>query len=167
MNEKLLRSVIRSNMRTANRRLSDYVTHNTINIYVKDKLEIFEKQGKSFLNNGRLVMPRGLSLEDLEALYQLQKDLQKSPTYNQWNKIAKDIDSTPDKLSRSLINFKAQYGDKYNDWINDVVVDKHKIESKGNTLASMLKEIVNDYDKKEYSDREEYDIFNTDGWQSF
>ena len=86
----LLRSIARSLMRTANRRIQSYRKKGIQNPDIEDILENIENRPYYDPNKGRLVM-KGLSERELSELIEVQRELRKTETVREYSKTVKDI----------------------------------------------------------------------------
>ena len=169
----LLRSIARSLMRTANRRIQSYRKKGIKNPDIEDILENIENRPYYDPNKGRLVM-KGLSERDLSELIEVQRELRKTDTVHKYSKtveaIYKSADIPPDTdinmFYRAIKRFESTHGAYYREW-TDWVEKKGIIESKGDTLAQWLEEILNEQIKKEYTRQEAENIFSQDGFSQF
>lgn len=169
----LLRSIARSLMRTANRRIQSYRKKGIQNPDIEGILENIENRPYYDPNKGRLVM-KGLSERDLSELIEVQRELGKTDTVPKYSKtveaIYKSADIPPDTdinmFYRTIKRFESTHGAYYREW-TDTIVKTGKIESKGDTLAQWFKEILNEHIKKEYTRQEAENIFSQDGFSQF
>lgn len=169
----LLRSIARSLMRTANRRIQSYRKKGIQNPDIEGILENIEKRPYYNPNNGRLVM-KGLSERDLTELIEVQRELRKTDTVREYSKTVKDIyksagippETDINMFYRAVKRFESVHGAFYREWTN--WVEKNEIiESKGDTLAQWLGEILNEQIKKEYTRQEAESILSQDGFSQF
>ena len=169
----LLRSIARSLMRTANRRIQSYRKKGIQNPDIEGILENIENRPYYDPNRGRLVM-KGLSERELSELIEVQRELRKTETVQKYSKTVKDIyksadipeDTDINIYYRAIKRFESIHGAYYNEW-TDYVERARKIESKGDTLAQWFKEILNEQIKKEYTRQEAESILSQDGFQKF
>ena len=169
----LLRSIARSLMRTANRRIQSYRKKGIQNPDIEDILEKIENRPYYDPNNGRLVM-KGLSERELSELIEVQRELRKTDTVHKYSttvkKIYKSADIPPETdinmFYRAIKKFESAHGTYYQEW-TDYVERKGTIESKGGTLAQWFKEILNEQVKKEYTRQEAESILSQDGFSQF
>lgn len=169
----LLRSIARSLMRTANRRIQSYRKKGIQNPDIEGILENIENRPYYDTNKGRLVM-KGLSERDLSELIEVQRELRKTETVREYSKTVKDIYKSADIPTNTDINmfyravkrFESAHGAYYREW-TDTIEKTGIIESKGDTLAQWFKEILNEQIKKEYTRQEAESIISQDGFQKF
>lgn len=168
----LLKAVARSLMRTANRRLKEWVNSDIKN---SNFSEIYEKiRYSNFYNSetNKFTM-RNLSERDLSDLVEVQRSLRDIDTPKKYikkvKKIYKEIgikSKDVNLLNRAIERFKAVHGVRYNAWL-DFVVEKKDIKSNGDTLSQWLKDIVNEQIGKEYTQSEIENITKQDGFEKF
>lgn len=172
MKIELLKTVARSLMRSANRRLEDYEKSGVKNPNIESLLESIS--GSNFYNSkkGKLKMG-GLNKRELYDLIEVQKVLRKTETVRQYkknvNKIYKKagIDSKDINLFyRAIERFKSLHGGFYNEWL-DTIIEKKEIKSRGDTLERWFKDMLEEEQRKEYSDEEVEDLFSDSGFDSF
>ena len=169
----LLRSIARSLMRTANRRIQSYRKKGIQNPDIEDILEKIENRPYYDPNKGRLVM-KGLSERELSELIEAQRELRKTETVLEYSKTVKDIyksagippETDINMFYRAIKRFESTHGAYYQEW-TDYVQRTGKIESKGGTLAQWLGEILDEQVKKEYTRQEVDSIFSQDEFQKF
>ena len=169
----LLRSIARSLMRTANRRIQSYRKKGIQNPDIEGILENIENRPYYDPNKGRLVM-KGLSERELSELIEVQRELRKTETVREYSKTVKDIYKSADippetdinMFYRAIKKFESVHGVYYQEW-TDYVERKGIIESKGDTLAQWLKDILYEQLKKEYTRQEAESILSQDGFQKF
>ena len=172
MKVALLKAVARSLMRTANRRLKEWV-NNDINH--SDFSEIYEKiRYSNFYNpeTNKFTM-KNLSERDLSDLVETQKalrNIEAPKTYiKKVKKLYKKIgikSKDVNLFNRAIERFKATHGVKYNAWL-DFIIEKKEIKSNGDTLSQWLKDIINEQTEKEYSKSEIDEITKEDGFEKF
>lgn len=172
MKVALLKAVARSLMRTANRRLNQWVTSDIKN---SNFSEIYEKiRYSNFYNSetNKFTM-RNLSERDLSDLVEVQRALRDIDTPKTHAKKVKKLykkigikSKDVNLLNRAIERFKATHGVKYNVWL-DFIIEKRDIKSNGDTLAQWLKDIINEQTKKEYSKSEIENITKQDGFEKF
>ena len=169
----LLRSIARSLMRTANRRIQSYRKRGIQNPDIEGILENIENRPYYDPNKGRLVM-KGLSERDLSELIEVQRELRKTETVREYSKVVEKIYKSagiPPKTDinmfyRAIKRFEAAHGAFYQEW-TDYVERKGIIESKGDTLAQWFKDILYEQTKREYTRKEAEIIFSQDGFSQF
>ena len=169
----LLRSIARSLMRTANRRIKSYRKKGVQNPDIEGILENIENRPYYDPHKGRLVM-KGLSERELSELIEVQRELRKTETVREYSKTVKDIYKSADippetdinMFYRAVKKFESAHGAYYQEW-TDYVEKKGIIESKGDTLAQWLEEVLNEQIKKEDTRQEAESIISQDGFQKF
>lgn len=169
----LLRSIARSLMRTANRRIQSYRKKGIQNPDIEDILENIENRPYYDQNKGRLVM-KGLSERELSELIEVQRELRKTETVRQYSKNVKDIykstgispETDINMFYRAVKRFESVHGAYYREW-TDYIERTGKIESNCDTLAQWFKEILNEQVKKEYTRQEAENILSQDGFSQF
>lgn len=169
----LLRSIARSLMRTANRRIQSYRKKGIQNPDIEGILENIENRPYYDPNKGRLVM-KGLSERDLSELIEAQKELRKTETVRKYSKTVKDMyksagippETDINMFYRAIKRFESTHGAYYREW-TDWIEKTDRIESKGDTLAQWFKEILDEQIKKEYTRQEAESIFSQDGFSQF
>ena len=169
----LLRSIARSLMRTANRRIQSYRKKGIQNPDIEDILENIENRPYYDPNKGRLIM-KGLSERELSELIEVQRELRKTETVREYSKTVKDIyksanippETDINMFYRAIKRFESAHGAYYREW-TDTIEKTGIIESKGDTLAKWFKEILNEQIKKEYTRQEAESILSQDGFQKF
>ena len=169
----LLRSIARSLMRTANRRIQSYRKKGIQNPDIEGILENIENRPYYDPNKGRLVM-KGLSERELSELIEVQRELRKTETVREYSKTVEDIyksagippETDINIFHRAIKRFESTHGAYYQEW-TDYVERKGIIESKGDTLAQWLKEILYEQVEKEYTRQEAENILSQDGFQKF
>lgn len=169
----LLRSIARSLMRTANRRIQSYRKKGIQNPDIEDILEKIENRPYYDPNKGRLVM-KGLSERELSELIEVQRELRNTETVQKYSNTVKEIyksagippETDINMFYRAIKRFESTHGAYYQEW-TDYVERTGKIESKGDTLAQWLEEILDEQVKKEYTRQEAESIFSQDGFSQF
>ena len=169
----LLRSIARSLMRTANRRIQSYRKKGIQNPDIEGILENIENRPYYDHNKDRLVM-KGLSERDLSELIEVQRELRKTETVREYSKTVKDIykssgihpETDINMFYRAIKRFESAHGAFYREW-TDTIVKTGIIDSKGDTLAQWFKEILDEQIKKEYTRQEAESIFSEDGFSQF
>lgn len=160
----LLKMVIRANMRTANRRLAQYAKNGVENPHLNSILEKIKGSPFYDAEKNKLKM-RGLSKRDLETLSEVQKEIKSVDTVKKYTKKVEQIyknnkdlfkdSGMPDInfFARAVETFQSIHGDRYitlTDWIEQ----NGNIESKGDTLANMFKDIIREQQGVELSQKE-------------
>ena len=169
----LMRSIARSLMRTANRRIQSYRKKGIQNPDIEGILENIENRPYYDPNKGRLVM-KGLSERELSELIEVQRELRNTETVRNYSKTVKDIYKSADipqetdinMFYRAIKRFESVHGMYYKEW-TDHVERNGIIESKGGTLAQWFKEILYEQIKKEYTRQEAENILSQDGFSQF
>ena len=160
----LLKPVIRANMRTANRRLQQYAKSGVDNPHLNSILE--KIKGSSFYDaeKNKLRMG-GLSKRDLDTLAEVQKEIKSVDTVKKYTKKVEKIYDDNKELfkdsempdinffARAIETFQSIHGDKYMTW-TDWIEQNGNIESKGDTLANMFKDILREQQGVELSQKE-------------
>lgn len=169
----LLRSIARSLMRTANRRIQSYRKKGILNPDTEGIMENIENRPYYDPNRGRLVM-KGLSERELSELIEVQRELRKTESVREYSKTVKDIyksagippETDINMFYRAVKRFESTHGAYYREW-TDTIEKTGIIESKGDTLAQWFREILNEQIKKEYSRQEAENILSQDGFSKF
>ena len=168
----LLKSIARSLLRTANRRLKEYETSGVKNPTIESLLTYindapFYDSEKNRLTTG------GLSNRDLNDLIEVEKELRKTETLRRYKKNVENIYKKTGIKSkdinlfyRAIERFKAVHGGYYGEWL-DSIIEKRDIKSRGDTLARWFKDILEEESRNEYSEKEVEDIFSDSGFESF
>lgn len=173
MRLNLLKSIARSLLRTANRRLSQYQKSGLKNPDIEDILETISERPYFNKEKGRL-MTGGLNKSDLEELIEVERTLKKTETAKQYIKKVENFyenagypaDTDPNLFYRALKRFEAVHGTYYKEWTNHVL-ESGKIESKGGTLARWFREILDEQIEHEYTPEEVEDLKNEGGFENF
>lgn len=173
MRLNLLKSIARSLLRTANRRLSQYRKLGLKNPDIEDILETISDRPYFNKEKDRL-MTGGLTRNEIEELIEVERALKKTETANQYKKKVMNFyknagypDNTdPNLFYRALKRFEAVHGTYYKEW-TDHVLETGKIESKGGTLARWFKEILNEQLEHEFTQEEVEDLENEGGFENF
>lgn len=169
----LLRSIARSLLRTANRRLSQYRKSVLKNPDIEDILDTISERPYFNKEKGRL-MTGGLDRNDLEELIEVERTLKKTETANQYIKKVINFyenagypaNTDPNLFYRAIKRFEAVHGTYYKEW-TDNVLETGNIESKGGTLARWFKEILDEQLEHEYTQEEVEDLENEEGLEAF
>lgn len=169
----LLRSIARSLMRTANRRIQSYRKKGIQNPDIEGILENIEKRPYYDSNKGRLVM-KGLSERELSELIEVQRGLRKTETVREYIKTVKDIYNAAgippgtdiNMFYRAIKRFESAHSAYYREW-TDSIEKTGTIESKGDTLAQWFREILYEQIEKEYTRQEAESILSQDGFSQF
>lgn len=173
MRLNLLKSIARSLLRTANRRLSQYRKSGLKNPDIEDILETISERPYFNKEKGKL-MSGGLNRGDLEELIEVERTLKKAETANQYIKKVINFyekagypgDTDPNLFYRALKRFEAVHGTYYKEW-TDHVLETGNIESKGDTLARWFKDILDEQKGHEYTQEEVEDLENEWGFENF
>lgn len=160
----LLKTVIRANMRTANRRLAQYAKAGVENPHLNSILEKIKGSPFYDAEKNKLKM-RGISKRDLETLAEVQKEIKSVDTVKKYTKKVEEIYKNNKDLfkdtgmpdinffARAVETFESIHGDRYitlTDWIEQ----NGNIESRGDTLANMFKDIIREQQGVELSQKE-------------
>lgn len=173
MTLQLLKSVARSLMRTANRRIKDYMKSGIKNPQTEDLLEAI--QNRPYMSEKGTLTMRGLNQRELEELVEVQRELRDISTAKQYKKNVQKIyekaglkpDTDVNLFYRAIKTFEAVHGAYYKEW-TDYVEKTGEIKSNGDTLANWYKQILDEQAGKEYSDEEVADILaDQTGFESF
>lgn len=173
MTLQLLKSVARSLMRTANRRIKQYMKSGIKNPQVEDLMENI--QYRPYVSEKGTLTMRGLNQRDLEELIEVQRELRDISTVKQYKKNVKSIfekagypsNTDVNLFYRAIKTFEAVHGAYYKEW-TDYVERGGEISSKGGTLANWYKAILDEQTGKEYSEEEVEDILKDQtGFESF
>lgn len=160
----LLKPVIRANMRTANRRLEEYAKSGVENPHLNSILEKIKGSPFYDAENNKLKM-RGLSKRDLDTLAEVQKEIKSVDTVKKYTeKVEKIYENNKDLFkdsdmpdinffTRAIDTFQSIHGDKYMTW-TDFIEQNGNIESKGDALANMFKDILREQQRVELSQYE-------------
>ena len=173
MRLNLLKSIARSLLRTANRRLSQYQKSGLKNPDIEDILGTISERPYFNKEKGRL-MTGGLNKSDLEELIEVERTLKKTETTNQYkNKVEKfyenagyPADTDPNLFYRALKRFEAVHGTYYREWTNHVL-ETGELESKGGTLARWFRDILDEQIEHEYTPEEVENLKNEGGFEDF
>ena len=173
MRLNLLKSIARSLLRTANRRLSQYRKSGLKNPDIEDILETISERPYFNKEKGRL-MTGGLTRNELEELIEVERTLKKTETTNQYIKKVRNFyeitgypaNTDPNMFYRALKHFEAVHGTYYKEW-TDHVLEAGKIESKGDTLARWFKDILDEQKGHEYTPEEVENLENEGGFEEF
>lgn len=173
MTLQLLRSVARSLMRTANRRIKEYAKSKIKNPQMEDLLEWVSN--RPYMSEKGTLTMRGLNQRELEELVEVQRELRDVSTVKQYKKNVQKIfkkagypsNTDVNLFYRAVKTFEAVHGAFYREW-TDYVEKTGDITSKGNTLANWYKAILDEQTGKEYSEEEVADILGDQtGFESF
>lgn len=173
MRLNLLKSIARSLLRTANRRLSQYQKSGLKNPDIEDILGTISERPYFNKEKGRL-MTGGLNKSDLDELIEVERTLKKTETTNQYIKKVKNFyenagypaDTDPNLFYRALKRFEAVHGTYYKEW-TDHVLETGELESKGGTLARWFREILDEQLEHEYTPEEVENLKNEEGFEEF
>ena len=168
MRLNLLKSIARSLLRTANRRLSQYRKSGLKNPDIEDILETISERPYFNKEKGRL-MTGGLDKSDLEELVEVEKSLRSIETPMDYKKSVEKIykevgyssKTDPNLFYRAIKRFESAHGAYYKEWTNHIL-EAGQIESKGDTLARWFKDILDEQKGHEYTP-EEVENFETEG----
>ena len=173
MRLELLKSLARSLLRTANRRLTQYREKGLKNPDIEDILEKI-KYRPYFNEKKGTLKTGGLDKSELIELIDVQRSLRRSETPGQYVKNIREIYNNsgvnakvdPNLFYRAIKRFEQVHGTYYREWTN-YIERTGKIESKGDTLALWFKEILNEQIQKEYSPQEVDFITKGSGFKDF
>ena len=173
MRLNLLKSIARSLLRTANRRISQYQKSGLKNPDIEDIIGTISERPYFNKEKGRL-MTGGLNKSDLEELIEVERALKKTETTNQYIKKVENfyenagypVDTDPNLFYRALKRFESAHGAYYKEW-TEHVLETGEIESKGGTLARWFREILDEQIEHEYTPEEVEDLKNEGGFEEF
>lgn len=173
MRLNLLKSIARSLLRTANRRLSQYRKSGLKNPDIEDILETISDRPYFNKEKGRL-MTGGLGRSDLEELIEIEKSLRSAETPRVYKKSVEkiykeagySIETDPNLFYRAIKRFESAHGAYYKEW-TDHILEVGEIESKGDTLARWFKDILDEQKGHEYTPEELEDIETEGGFEEF
>lgn len=173
MRLNLLKSIARSLLRTANRRLSQYRKSGLKNPEIEDILDTISERPYFNKEKGRL-MTGGLDKSDLEELVEVEKSLRSAETPRIYKKTVEKIynesgyssKTDPNLFYRAIKRFESAHGAYYKEWTNHIL-EVGKIESKGDTLARWFKDILDEQKGYEYTPEEVEDLENEGGFENF
>ena len=173
MRLNLLKSIARSLLRTANRRLSQYRKSGLKNPDIEDILETISERPYFNKEKGRL-MTGGLDRSDLEELRDVEKSLRSVETPRSYKKTVEKIykeagyssETDTNLFYRAIKRFESAHGAYYKEWTNNIL-EAGKIESKGDTLARWFKDILDEQKGHEYTPEEVEDLENDGGFEDF
>ena len=173
MRLNLLKSIARSLLRTANRRLSQYRKSGLKNPDIEDILETISERPYFNKEKGRL-MTGGLDKNELEELIEIEKSLRSAETPRQYKKMVENVykqSGYPDKTDpnlfyRAIKRFESAHGAYYKEWTNHIL-EVGQIESKGDTLARWFKEILYEQKGHEYTSEELENLENEGCFEYF
>lgn len=169
----LLKSIARSLLRTANRRLSQYRKSGLKNPDIEDILETISE--RPYFNKEKVrLMTGGLDKSDLEELIDVEKSLRSIETPRSYKKRVEKIynevgyssGTDPNLLYRAIKRFESAHGAYYKEWTNHIL-EAGKIESKGDTLARWFKDILDEQKGHEYTAEEVESLENEGGFENF
>ena len=169
----LLKSIARSLLRTANRRLSQYRKSGLKNPDIEDILETISERPYFNKEKGKL-MTGGLDKSDLEELVEVEKSLRSIETPRAYKKSVEKIyneagyssNTDPNLFYRAIKRFESAHGAYYKEWTTHIL-EVGQIESKGDTLARWFKDILDEQKGHEYSAEEVKDIEKEGGFEEF
>lgn len=173
MRLNLLKSIARSLLRTANRRLSQYRKSGLKNPDIEDILETISERPYFNKEKGKL-MTGGLSRNEIEELIEVERTLKKTETANQYIKKVMNFyekagypgNTDPNLFYRAIKRFESAHGSFYKEWTNHIL-EVGQIESKGDTLARWFKDILEEQKGHEYTKEEVENIENEGGFEYF
>lgn len=173
MRLNLLKSIARSLLRTANRRLSQYRKSGLKNPDIEDILETISDRPYFNKEKGRL-MTGGLDRSDLEELVEVEKSLRSAETPRSYKKSVEKIykeagyssDTDPNLFYRAIKRFESAHGAYYKEWTNNIL-ESGNIESKGDTLARWFKDILDEQKGHEYTTEEVESLESEEGFEEF
>lgn len=159
MTLQLIKSIARSLMRTANRRIKDYAKSKIKNPQLEDLLE--SVSNRPYMSEKGTFTMRGLNQRELEELVEVQRELRDISTVNQYKKNVEKIykkagystNTDINLFYRAVKTFESVHGAYYREW-TDYVEKTGDITSKGDTLANWYKAILDEQLGKEYSEEE-------------
>lgn len=173
MTLELLKSVARSLMRTANRRIKDYMKSGVKNPQMADLMETVSN--RPYMSEKGTLTMRGLNQRELEELVEVQRELRDISSVKQYKKNVEKIykkagypaGTDVNLYYRAVKTFESVHGAYYREW-TDYVEKTGDITSKGNTLANWYKAILDEQTGKEYSEEEAAHILvDQTGFESF
>ena len=173
MRLNLLKSIARSLLRTANRRLSQYQKSGLKNPDIEDIIGTISERPYFNKEKGKL-MTGGLTRNEIEELIEVERALKKTETTKQYKEKVMNfyknagypVDTDPNLFYRALKRFEAVHGTYYKEW-TDHVLETGKIESKGGTLARWFREILDEQIEREYTQEEVENLKNEGGFEEF
>ena len=173
MRLNLLKSIARSLLRTANRRLSQYRKSGVKNPDIEDILETISERPYFNKEKGRL-MTGGLDRSDLEELIEVEKSLRSAETPRSYKKTVEKIykeagyssETDTNLFYRAIKRFESAHGAYYKEWTNNIL-EVGKIESKGDTLARWFKDILDEQKGHEYNPEEVENLEYEGGFEEF
>lgn len=173
MRLELLRSVARSLLRTANRRLSQYREKGLKNPDIEGILE--KIKNRPYFNEKKGTLKTGgLDKSELKELIEVQQSLRSSETPVQYIKNVKkiykksgvNVKEDLNLFYRAIERFEQTHGTYYREWTN-YIERMGRIESKGDTLSRWFREILNEQMQKEYTPQEVESITKDSGFKDF
>ena len=173
MQLNLLKSIARSLLRTANRRLSQYRKSGLKNPDIEDILETISDRPYFNKEKGRL-MTGGLDRSDLEELIEVEKTLRSTETPRSYkkkvekiyNRAGYSIETDTNLFYRAIKRFESAHGAYYKEWTKHIL-EVGQIESKGDTLARWFKDILDEQKGYEYSPEDVENLENEWGFEDF
>lgn len=173
MRLNLLKSIARSLLRTANRRLSQYRKSGLKNPDIEDILETISERPYFNKEKGRL-MTGGLTRNELEELVEVERSLRSVETPRAYKKSVEKVykqvgyssGTDINMFYRAIKRFESAHGAYYREWTNNILEDG-KIESKGDTLARWFKDILDEQRGHEYTPEEVENIKSDGGFEEF
>lgn len=169
----LLKSVVRNALRTANRRIKQYKESGIDNPTFTDLIDSIKNRpyfGKNKKGEDALRMG-GLDRRNLEELLNITKQLRKIETPRQFNDKYKALadkyaNGDINAIARAFRSFRQIYGEDYNIW-TDWVKEKHRVESRGDTLAIRLDDLIKEGLSHEYTKSEVKERLSKGDWSEF
>ena len=173
MRLNLIKSIARSLLRTANRRLSQYRKSGLKNPDIEGILETISERPYFNKEKGRL-MTGGLDKNELEELIEIEKTLRSAETPRSYKKTVEKIykeagyssETDTNLFYRAIKRFEAVHGTYYKEW-TDHVLETGEIESKGGTLARWFREILDEQLEHEFTQEEVENLENEGGFEEF
>ena len=173
MRLNLIKSIARSLLRTANRRLSQYRKSGLKNPDIEGILETISERPYFNKEKGRL-MTGGLDKNELEELIEIEKSLRSAETPRSYKKTVEKIykeagyssETDTNLFYRAIKRFESAHGAYYKEWTNNIL-EAGKIESKGDTLARWFKDILDEQKGHEYTPEEVENLENEEGFEAF
>lgn len=169
----LLKSVARSLLRTANRRLSQYKKAGILNPDIENLLDKIEYQPYFNAEKGKLQM-RDLNQSQLKDLVEVERYLRGTETVRGYKKSVKkvyesvglDPKTDPNLFYRAVKRFEETHGTYYREW-TDNIEKSGDVDAKGDTLKDWFVEIINEQINKEYTPQEVESITKDGGFKDF
>ena len=173
MRLNLLKSIARSLLRTANRRLSQYRKSGLKNPDIEDILDTISERPYFNKEKGRLITG-GLDRSDLEELVEVEKSLRSIETPRAYKKSVEKIykeagyssKTDPNLFYRAIKRFESAHGAYYKEWTSHIL-EVGQIESKGDTLARWFKDILDEQKGYEFTQEEVENLESEGGFEEF